>query len=348
MATPALRALHQSPEISGITLIGTAGPVAILEGLPYATDSIVFKARAGETNVLSRRGVAWELRRRKVDAAVLLPNSLSSAMMAWLGGVPIRVGFAKNGRKPLLTHPASLRDKPAPSRLALLDEYEAPIWKHAPAIDYYLHIVSQLGIDSSDKRMELNVSPDDREQALGLLSHIGFSSSPPLIVINNASGTSPSRLWPKEHVVQIACMLARSGIQVVFHSGPKDRAASIDYSKSAAHPLVRSMGEVDDLPLGLSRGLLDLATAVVTTDSGPRHIAVALNKPVVSLFGPTSVGLTQTYNHPETTEQVVMSCRPCRKDDCPLGHQNCMRDISPDTVFQSVQKILRTSCTVAA
>lgn len=335
MATPALRALYQSQKVTGITLVGNPGPIALLDGLPYATDQIVYRPKAKAPGILNRRQVARELRRRRIDAAILLPNSLSSALIAWLGGVPVRIGFAKNGRRPLLTHSASLHDKPSRHRLAMLDEYEAPNWKQAPAIDYYLHLVSQLGVDASDRRMELCVSDSDKNQAYDVLSKLGFSTAQPLIVINNASGTSPSRLWPKEHVVQLAGMLARSGVQVLFHAGPKDRDVSVSYSNAAAHPLVRSMGEMEDLPLSLSKGLISLATGVVSTDSGPRHIAVALDRQVVSLFGPTQVALTQTYNQPERIEQVMMSCRPCKKDDCPLGHQNCMRDITPDSVFQS-------------
>ncbi len=348
MATPALRALSNSPEVDELTLVGRPAPLSVLEGLPYAQSTISYKPRSKTPNVLSRRRLASELRRRKLDAIVLLPNSLSTALVAWLANIPQRIGFAKNGRGILLSHSISLDGSPAQAPLQLLDEYTAPNWRAAPPIDYYLHLASQLVVTGNDKRMELHVSEEDRACAEQLLAEFGFSTQRPLIVINNASGSAPSKLWPDEHVVQLARMFAEAGMQVLFHAGPADRETSLKYRVASSHPFIRSMGESDALPLGLTRGLFERAALVVSTDSGPRHIAVALNRPVIGLFGATQIDQTRTYNLPEAVEEVTMSCRPCRKDRCPMGHQNCMRDITPEAVFLRAMRILGVSKTNAA
>ncbi|XZE32088.1 glycosyltransferase family 9 protein [Pirellulaceae bacterium SH501] len=335
MATPALRAIAELPSLQELILVGKPGPLSVLEGLSYADNQIVYKPRSKSKDCLSRRGAAAALRRRRVDAIVLLPNSLSTGMMAWLSRIPERIGFAKNGRGFLLTKPIAIRLRSAAG--ANID------WSCRPAIDYYLHLAEQLGAKTSNKRMELAVRECDRLAAHQLLNQVGFNLSRKLIVVNNASGSSPARLLPEEHVVRFARRLAEDGNQVLFHAGPADRNKSIAYARAARHTLVRSMGETESLPIGLTRGLISAADLLVTTDSGPRHIGVALGKRVMTLFGPTVVDLTRTYNVPELIMETSQTCRPCGKDICPLKHQKCLQELGSDRLYDEAQRALHAS-----
>ena len=103
------------------------------------------------------------------------------------------------------------------------------------------------------------------------------------------------------------------------------------------------MGQIDDIPIGLSKAVLEHANVVLSTDSGPRHMAVALNNKVVSLFGPTDPNNTQTYNQPETILRVPMDCQPCGQSKCPLVHNNCMHGLTYSVVVQAVLKHLELS-----
>ena len=344
MATPALRAISSLPNLEELTLVGRPGPLSLLENASFAQVRIPFRPRSKSKSVLGRRALAIELRRRRLDTILLMPNSLSSALIARVAGIPRRIGFARDGRSWLLTDAIPLHS--SSSR----DAIKNPIrnWRESAAIDYYLRLAEELGCQSSDRTMELDVSREDRDLSLRLLGQVGFSQHKNLVVMNNSSASASSRLWPVEHVINTCRTLAREGIQVLIHAGPNDRIKANQIAASISHPNVQSMGQMDDLPLGLSRGVLSMADVVVSTDSGVRHIAVALNRSVISLFGPTDSKLTTTYNRPEWLIENSLSCRPCLKDTCLLKHHRCMSELSIDRVLHAVRTVLDRSKEQAA
>jgi heptosyltransferase-2 len=325
MATPTIRAIRNGmPEISELCLVGRYAPIAVLEGLPGVDSTLTYKPKSKDGKTLSRRGMVAELKRRKVDMMILLPNSLSAGLIAFLSGAKRRVGYAKDGRSWLLTDPV-------PAKQGEVD------LRQLPTIDYYLNLAKYLGCESRESAMQLCVSEQDRELGRAMYERFGLDWERPTVVLNTASATGESKLWPTGHASRAARQLATEhGFQVVIHSGPSDRPKANAIEFGASHPLVKSMGQMDDLPMGLSKAVLEQASVVVSTDSGPRHMAVALNKNVVSLFGPTSPGLYRTYNVPETVLTIPMSCSPCGKYKCPLVHNNCMHGITYPQVVAAV------------
>lgn len=343
MATPALRAISSLPDLEELTLVGRPGPLSLLENASFAKVRIPFRPRSKSKSILGRRALALELRRRRLDTILLMPNSLSSALIARFAGIPRRIGFARDGRSWLLTDAIPLH---SPSRDA--DTNRIQNWRETAAIDYYLRLAEELGCQSHNRTMELDVSREDRDLSRRLLGHIGFSQQKKLVVMNNSSASASSRLWPVEHVINTCSALAREGVQVLIHASPNDRTKANQIAESISHPNVQSMGQMDDLPLGLSRGVLSMADVVVSTDSGVRHIAVALNRSVISLFGPTDSRLTTTYNRPEWLIENSLSCRPCLKDACLLKHHRCMSELSTDRVLHAVRTVLDRSKEQAA
>jgi ADP-heptose:LPS heptosyltransferase len=126
-------------------------------------------------------------------------------------------------------------------------------------------------------------------------------------------------------------------IQVLLHCGPRERGMAEQLVQRASHPRIQSMGILDELPLGLSFAVLAKAAAVVSTDSGARSLAVAMDRPVVSLFGPTKPEWTLTYNQPEIMLRPDETCPSCRKS--PTSKNNagrdctCLQRISVDQVY---------------
>jgi heptosyltransferase-2 len=95
------------------------------------------------------------------------------------------------------------------------------------------------------------------------------------------------------------------------------------------------MGHVDPLPISLSRGVIGSADLVITTDSGVRHMATALGKKTIVLYGPTSQSLTKTHHNQELAISAHLPCQPCVKSVCPLKHNRCMSDIKPERVLHA-------------
>ncbi|MGN6133541.1 MAG: lipopolysaccharide heptosyltransferase II [Aureliella sp.] len=321
MATPTLRSLAKLAGSRG-AVVGVMQPVVsqLLRGSSCCSEEIVFSKRS----LRQRSRLVKQLRSADLDAIVLLTNSVWTAAVAYLARIPMRVGYARDGRGWLLTHRLSV-----PRRAG----HKIPV----PAIDYYLRLAEVVGGDASDRRMNLAVEASDEQLADRLWQKIGFSSSCSTVVINSSGAWGAAKLWPADHVEHLARRIAENHPwQVLLHCGPSERADADAVAARVDHPQVRSMGAVDHLPIGLTKAVMARAAAVVSTDSGPRHIAVALDRPVVSLFGPTDPAWTTTYNTPEAELGLNIPCRGCWKKSCPLEHHRCMRDLGVETVYGSL------------
>ena len=330
MATPALRALSQWMAGRG-HMLGVMQPVVseVLRGSPWFADEILFSKRSWR----SRLELAVRLRAERIDTIVLLTNSLWTAAVAKLAGAGRRIGYARDGRGWMLSQSLPVL-KRSGQNVAV------------PAVDYYLQLAEKLiGCSTSDRRMQLTVDRDDLSLADRLWKQIGFSDQRPTVVINSSGAWGAAKLWPVDHVEQLARRIAENHQwQVLLHCGPAERAAADAVAARVDHRQVRSMGQSPELPIGLTKAVLARASAVVSTDSGPRHIAVALNRPVVSLFGPTDPAWTTTYNAGEIELGVHnLPCRGCWEKVCPLKHHRCMRDLGVETVYGSVVQAVHRS-----
>lgn len=332
MATPTLRALREGlRNFDEICWVGRPAPLMVLDGLPWSDSQTMYKPRARGGAMLSRRGLVRELRRQRFDAILLMTNSLSTALIAWLSGIPRRIGYARDGRSWLLT-----------DRIPLVEGNRDA--KTDPCIDNYLRLAEYLGCDISDRRMELAATDADRCQADALWAQIGFDASRPTAVLNTGAATADTKRWPIEHAVAAARELSqRHGMQVLIHCGPAEREIADAIEGRAGDARVRSMGCARDLPLGLSKAVIERSDLVISTDSGPRHMAVAFNKPIVTLFGSVSPALTRTYNQPETILSLGLDCQPCGQYTCPLKHARCMKDLDSHRVLAAASKIIQDS-----
>lgn len=358
MATPALRSLRR--ELAGevqIVWIGRPGPLGVLgglyaEGLPgqsapelglrgadasiersptdeslWADGSICYKPRSKNESILNRRRLVGAMRAAKFDTILYLTNSLSTAWMGRLAGIPRRIGYARDGRSLLLTDRVAVRQG---SSDAIKD----------PCIDNYMRLIRVLGCKSTDRRTELRVSHADQQLAGACLASMGFSSDRPFVVLNAGAATTETKRWGEEPAGNAARRMSEQfDCDVLIHCGPAEREVASRIESIAATPRVRSMGSFDPLPLGLSRALIAQSRMVVSTDSGPRHIAVAFNKPVVSLFGSIDPKLTLTYNVPERIVALGLACQPCGSYNCRFKHSECMTKLDAEHVFREASGV---------
>ncbi len=324
MATPALRALRSSFG-QGVELVGVMRPVVneLLSGANWFDRMVLFDKRAS-VGVKSRRGVVSALRSARIDTMLLLPNSLWTALASRIAGIRRIVGYDRDCRGWLLSDRVSV---PRDGRRL----------KPISAIDYYLELASWLGCDAVSRSTELTVTPHEVRLADQLWAKIGFDALCPTVVINNSGATAPAKLWPADSINALARRIVENhDWQVLLHCGPAELQASQTSAASISHPRVRSMGEADSLPIGLSKSVLSRAALVISTDSGPRHMSVALAPKVISLFGSTDSVWTTTYNGNELTVEASLGCRPCWQKTCPLQHTDCMRLVSVDQVYAQV------------
>jgi heptosyltransferase-2 len=160
-----------------------------------------------------------------------------------------------------------------------------------------------------------------------------------VVGLNPGAAFGSAKFWPADHFARLARMLAqRLGCGVLVLCGPAERETARRVADDSRSPHAFSLAD-SPLSLGLTKALVRRLDLLVTTDSGPRHFAAAFGRPVVTLFGPTHVGWTETYYERAVHLQKPVPCGPCQLRTCPLDHR-CMRDLTPDEVFAAADRLL--------
>ncbi|MGF1583609.1 MAG: lipopolysaccharide heptosyltransferase II [Gemmataceae bacterium] len=325
MATPAIRSLRH--HFSSASFVGILKPYVgdVLEGAPWFDELIPLEKKGP----LSRRwpGVAWKLRRRGIDLAVIFPNSFRSAMVAWAGKCRRRIGYNRYGRRWLLT-----------DRLEPLRD-EKGHFKPSPIIDAYNLLVEQVGCPHPGVRMKLYTTPQDEEATTMVWERYDLGKYPEIICLNPGAAYGAAKHWPTEYFATLARKLVEErGSGILVLCGPKERDLARQIANLSRRDGVKTLADVPQ-SIGLTKGCVRRADMLITTDSGPRHFAAAFDKPVVSLFGPTHIPWTVTYHAKETCLQRDVPCGPCQLRVCPLDHR-CMKELTANEVFVEAINLL--------
>ncbi|HQU45495.1 MAG TPA: lipopolysaccharide heptosyltransferase II [Pirellulales bacterium] len=335
MATPMLRALREHVGEQG-RILGVMRPhvAEVLAGTTWLDEQLLYDPRSPD---LRERGWALvrRLRRERADLAVLLPNSWRTALLAWAGGAKDRLGYARGGRGLLLTrtlHPPKADGRRLP----------------VSAVDYFLDLAYAAGCEVAAREVQLATLPADERAADAVWRKFRLPPGRQVVVLNSGGAFGAAKLWPTPYFSSLASRLASDDRRhVLVLCGPHERALAAEIERGAAHPRVQSLAD-EHLSIGLSKACVRRAAAMVTTDSGPRHFAAAFGVPVVTLFGPTHIGLSENYHSQAIHLQRKLDCVPCQRRTCPLGHHRCMRDLSIDEVYNAVKQLLPSRATVQA
>ncbi len=285
MATPVLRALRLALPRARIVAACRPGLDALLAGLPWL-DAV----HVAETKTLGGTlRMAGLLRRERPQAAILLPNSFRAGMIALLARAPRRVGYRRSGRGAILTHAMD----PPPRR--------PPV----AAIRYYAQLCAfALGLDRIEERMELIVIAAERADADRLLQGLARP-----FVLMCPGANKPEKRWPAERFAQVADALAKRGVAAAVAGAPAEAEVARRVVAAARSPVLDLVDR--RVTIGALKGVVAESSLVVTNDTGPRHIAAALGRPVVSLFGPTDPRWTTL----EGAAERIVPAEPFLPDD---------------------------------
>lgn len=326
MATPALRALRAThPRPARLIGVGPALARDVLEGNPWLDAYRVYERPAARPEQ-GFWSVCRRLRRDHCDLAVILPNAPRHAALAWLAGARRRVGYDRRRRGWMLT-------------ARLMPQMKDGRFMPCSTLDYYLALAAAAGCTADGRAMELFTTKADEAAADAVWSGAGWAKDDRVVAVNNSGAFGEAKRWPEDYVAQLARdIVQQTGCRVLLVCGPAEREAASRVA-AAAGPGVVSMA--NHAPgLGLTKACVRRSRLLVTTDSGPRHIGIAFNVPVVTLFGPTDEAWSDTGCARETRLNVPLACRPCQERTCPLGHHRCMRDLSVDCVLSATRAML--------
>ncbi len=321
LCTPALRTLRALYHAARLTFVAENIVRDVLSPCEYADRWI----EIGDSGPLD---MARRLRTHRFSRAILLKNSFGSALAVALARIPRRIGYARNGRSFLLT------DRLRPRRLAN-GKFEP-----RSMLDYYLDIASHLGADTSDRRVSLSVEEGQFEQVRNKLPRV-FESKGPLVVFVPGGAFGPSKCWPSDRFARVADRLIEErNATVVVSVAPNQaerRIANAICTAADNEPV--NLGE-HALTLGQLKALFSRADLVITNDTGPRHIAIALGRKVVTLFGPNDPAWTDTGYEDEVQIVGNTFCAPCAKHSCSQRNHFCMEAISSDAVLDAACGLL--------
>ncbi len=330
MATPALRLLREG--MPGAFLGGLARPGIdeVLAGTPFLDEVHVERA----SGVMGPKRVAATLRPRRYDAALLLTNSFSSALTTRLAFIPRRIGYARDGRSLLVTE-----------RLAAPRRADGR-WAPVSAVTYYWNAACALVPGATTAPWDalppgcltLAVRPEDERAADDVLARAGVPVGGRMAVLN-PGGNNPAKRWPPDRFSGLAAYLRDRHAMAILVSGSPGEADLADRIASGAgdgcHALPRH-----GLGLAALKAIVRRSALMVTTDTGPRHFAVAFNVPVVTLFGPTDRRWT-TIPAP-AGEEVVVADPTLPPEEVADDHPDrCRVDrITLDRVRDAVDRLL--------
>ena len=325
LTTPALRALREGLPGRRIEVLVARGLGQLLEGNPDV-DSVIEFDRKG---LGSQLGLYGRLARGGYDLVLDLVSNPRSAWMTALTRARVRAGYAIAGREWAYTV-AVPRDPIGPG---------GPTPRYAP--ESALDVVRALGLPSRGVDLTLRISPEANDAAERGVRAAGLDPARPIFLCL-ASGSWPSKTWIPERFAQVMDELAEEG-SVVWMWGPGERALA-----ERCRGLMRQPSVVAP-PMGWQEmgGWMKRSALWVGNDSGPKHVAVALGLPTVTIFGPTH---PTTWHPPQGPHRVVLAggldCLHCNANDCPLpGDRNlrCMRDVTVEQVVDAARSLVRHS-----
>lgn len=325
MTLPALRELRRLFPEAHITLASRSWAKGLFNGADFVDELQIHDGRGLRSFFEQVR--AW--RKGQFDLAVLLTNSFESALVAALARIPLRIGYAADGRAFLLTHPIDL-----------------PEWRSTKhEIFYYLKIIAGIEWIFSRQQTFLDLQPDAslevsevrKDEARYLLKRQGVTEDRPVIALCPGSINSRAKRWPAESYAVLADRCVDTLKAQVLLVGSKEE---LEVSRRVADrmhnkPIVLT-GQTDIAELV---AVLSIADLLITNDTGPAHIAAALGRPTLVIFGPTNPLTTRPFSPDAEIIRHPPDCAPCMLRDCPIDHR-CMTAITPDEVFSQALALL--------
>jgi heptosyltransferase-2 len=326
MAQSLFKVLRQRHGALQIDVLAPAWSRAVLQRMPEVNNAIELPFAHGELSLTKRYQLAKTLMPSQYDQAIVLPNSFKSALIPLIARIPLRTGWRGEQRGLLLND------------CRLLDKQQLPMM---------VQRFVALGLGADERLPEPLPVPQLRALAQGAqqaISDLSLQWQPgtPVLALCPGAEFGDAKQWPVEHFAEVASEYASRGWRIALLGSAKDRQICeqiVGFMPGILHGLCDNLAGLTSLAQVID--LLSLVRAVVSNDSGLMHIAAALHRPLVAVYGSTSSTFTPPLSDQVELLYTDIQCRPCFKRRCPYGHKKCLTELYPQRVLNALESLMR-------
>lgn len=303
--------IEREPERK-LDVLAPAWSLPIVARMPEIRRGIASENSHGEMGLAKLWRVAKDLRDANYQKAIILPRSFKAALIPWFANIPVRSGFRGE------------------SRFFLVNDTRA---FDQSILDQTVKRFVALGLDSSQTlpnvpSPSLRVSASNQQR---LIKSLSLDIEKPVVAMLPGAEYGPAKCWPIAYFSKLATLLEDSGYAVWVVGSDKDAAASQEISASSDALNLCGKTSLEDVI-----DLLALCERVVSNDSGLLHIAAAVGTHVHGLYGSSSPFFTPPLTVHKNIHHLNLDCSPCFERECPLGHLRCLKEISPESVYEKI------------
>ncbi|MEK6592947.1 MAG: lipopolysaccharide heptosyltransferase II [Pseudomonadota bacterium] len=316
LAQPLLKLLCARHAGLAIDVLAPPWTLPLLQRMPEVRRAIPSPFGHGELKLGARRRLGIELRAAGYDQAIVLPNSFKSALVPFFAGIPLRSGYVGEMRWGLINDARRLDKQALPLMVERFAALAAPPGE-AP------------GLPLPPAR--LLVAQDKR---LATLRKLALEPQVPAVALCPGAEYGPAKRWPAEYFAELARRFKSHGCSVWIVGSGKEAALGAEVEALSGGSCTNLCGKTS---LDEAVDVLASVRLAVSNDSGLMHVAAALGTPLVALYGSSSPGFTPPLSDDARILKLDLPCSPCFKRQCPLGHFNCMRQLTPDRVSAAIE-----------
>ncbi len=345
MTQPLLRLLKAERGVSHITVFASQAVAAVYEMMPEVDAVIAHPLPHGGIQWRARWRYAQQLKALQFNACVVLPNSLKSALIPWLARIPYRWGYVGEWRYGVLTHPidklkstvlisTNTAHTDPTQRVSMLAWYAQLAWYPQQHEATVIPSIQQITAQAGEPRLQ--VADDDIAAACEAFN----LPKNHYIALCPGAEYGKAKRWPTSHFGALAQQLQQQypAYPIIILGSPKDVTLGTEIT-AIAPQAINLCGKTS---LKQAMALIAGAAYLVANDSGLMHIAAALQRPQIAIFGSSDPRHTPPLSSVAHIEWLHLPCSPCFKRSCPLGHMNCLQQIVPESIATVLMTHLAT------
>jgi heptosyltransferase-2 len=319
MAQPLYRRLHEIHGELELHVFAPQWTLPLLARMPEVAKAHLNPFGHGALKLGQRWKTARQLKKERFDQAILLPNSIKSALIPFFAGIRLRTGFIGESRYGLLNDARELNESQLPKMVQRFCALAEPR-NHLPALPIaHPHLI---------------VNADSQRHTLDSMQ---LDTSRPIAAFCPGAEYGPAKRWPARHFAELARRFDAAGFNVWLFGSGKDAEIGEQIREQSGNIAINLCGSTG---LDQAIDLLGLADIAICNDSGLMHVVAALNKPLVALYGSSSPDFTPPLSSQAEITTLGLDCSPCFERHCPFGHTDCLEKLAPQQVWQAAGKLL--------